>query len=143
VAFFCNCSKKERKALDNTFIKEEKLRKNAEFRAVYRRGKSFSNYLLVLYVYKNNKNININRAGISVSKKVGKSVVRSKVKRLISESYRLNKANIQTGYDFVFIARNSSNDKNYLEINKALKNLFKKAGLIIDEKNIDFNNQIL
>lgn len=127
--------------MDNTFIKEEKIRKNAEFRAVYRRGKSFSNNLLVLYVYRNNKGIN--RAGISVSKKVGKSVIRSRVKRLISESYRLSKANFKKSYDFVFIARNSSKDRSYEEIDKALKNLFKKAGLIIDEKNIDFNNQIL
>jgi ribonuclease P protein component len=141
VAFFCNCSKKERKALDNTFIKEEKIRKNAEFRAVYRRGKSFSNNLLVLYVFRNNKGTN--RIGISVSKKVGKSVIRSRVKRLISESYRLNKAYYKISYDFVVIARNSANDRSYEEINKALKNLFKKAGLIIDEKNIDFNNQVL
>lgn len=127
--------------MDNTFIKEEKIRKNAEFRAVYRRGKSFSNNLLVLYVFRNNKGTN--RIGISVSKKVGKSVIRSRVKRLISESYRLSKAYIKISYDFVVIARNPANDKSYEEINKALKNLFKKAGLIIDEKNIDFNNQIL
>jgi len=127
--------------LDNTFIKEEKIRKNAEFRAVYRRGKSFSNNLLVLYVFRNNKGTN--RIGISVSKKVGKSVIRSRVKRLISESYRLSKAYIKISYDFVVIARNPANDKSYEEINKALKNLFKKAGLIIDEKNIDFNNQVL
>lgn len=127
--------------MDNTFIKEEKIRKNAEFRAVYRRGKSFSNNLLVLYVFRNNKGTN--RIGISVSKKVGKSVIRSRVKRLISESYRLNKAYIKISYDFVVIARNPANDKSYEEINKALKNLFKKAGLIIDEKNIDFNNQVL
>lgn len=127
--------------MDNTFIKEEKIRKNAEFRAVYRRGKSFSNNLLVLYVFRNNKGTN--RIGISVSKKVGKSVIRSRVKRLISESYRLSKAYIKVSYDFVVIARNPANDKSYEEINKALKNLFKKAGLIIDEKNIDFNNQVL
>lgn len=122
-------------------MKEEKLRKNAEFRAVYRKGKSFSNQLLVLYVYRNYKELN--RVGISVSKKVGKSVVRSRIKRLISESYRLNKDSIKKGYDLVFIARNASNDKNYFEIEKSLKNLFKKAGLLIDEKNIDSNNQVL
>ncbi|MCM8711926.1 ribonuclease P protein component [Clostridium sp. SYSU_GA19001] len=123
------------------FVKAEKLRKNLEFRAVYRRGKSFSNLLLVLYVSKNNKGLN--RVGISVSKKVGKSVVRSRVKRLISESYRLNKDSIKTGYDLVFVARNAANDKSYFEIEKALKNLFKKAGLLIDEKTVDFNNQVL
>ncbi|MBV4420035.1 ribonuclease P protein component [Clostridium tyrobutyricum] len=104
-----------------------RLRKNAEFRAVYRRGKSFSNNLLVLYVYKNRKNFN--RLGISVSKKVGKSVIRNRIKRLIKESFRLNCDNFKTGYDLVFIARNASNNKDYSNISSSIKNLIKKSGL--------------
>ncbi|MFH5836987.1 ribonuclease P protein component [Proteiniclasticum sp. C24MP] len=120
-------------------MKHEKVRKNSEFHLVYRRGRSFANNLLVLYVFKNRKNhingVPFNRIGISVSKKVGKSVVRSRVKRLISESYRLNKDRYQQGYDFVIIARVSSHDKSYSEIEKALIHVFKKAGLVNDEKN--------
>jgi ribonuclease P protein component, eubacterial len=108
-------------------MKENRIRKNMEFRAVYRRGKSFSNHLLVLYIYKNRKNIN--RIGVSVSKKVGKSVVRNRVKRLIKECYRLESSRLNTGYDFVFIARSAANDKGYNDINDAVKNLFKRAGL--------------
>ncbi|MBB6629907.1 ribonuclease P protein component [Clostridium algidicarnis] len=116
-------------------MKVEKLRKNVEFRRVYRRGKSFANELLVLYVYKNyyNKdkgNMPINRVGISVSKKVGKSVTRSKVKRLISENYRLNCSDIKKGFDFVFVARVAVKDKDYFQIENSMKNLFKKAGLM-------------
>ncbi len=48
-------------------MKENKIRKNKEFRHVYRRGKSYSNRLLVLYICKNR--CNINRLGVSVSKK--------------------------------------------------------------------------
>ena len=114
-------------------VKKYRIRKNTEFRTVYRRGKSFSNPSLVLYIYKNGKDIN--RCGISVSKKVGKSVTRSRVKRLIGESYRLNNEGLKIGYDLVFIARNPSNSKNYKEIEIALKNLLKKAGLINNEKN--------
>ncbi|MGL4731359.1 MAG: ribonuclease P protein component [Clostridium sp.] len=118
-------------------MKLDRIRKNPEFRIVYRRGKSCSNYLLVMYVFKNYKNksndITINRVGISVSKKVGKSVVRSRVKRLINESYRLNKDMLkQQGYDFVFVARTASKDKSYKEIEKAMKDLFRKSGLIND-----------
>ena len=118
----------------NINVKKYRIRKNTEFRTVYRRGKSFSNLSLVLYVYKNGRDIN--RFGISVSKKVGNSVVRGRVKRLISESYRLNNEGLKTSYDLVFIARNPSNSKNYKEIESALKNLLKKAGLINNEKNI-------
>lgn len=119
-------------------MKEERLRKNPEFRLVYRRGKSFSNALLVLYIFKNNKNIN--RVGISVSKKVGKSVIRSRVKRLVSESFRLNKQGLKQGYDLVFVARTASNNKSYKEIESSIKDLFRKSGLNNVEKNITKSN---
>lgn len=109
-------------------MKKYKLRKNAEFRVVYRRGRSFSNNLLVLYTYKNYKN-DFNRFGVSVSKKVGKSVIRNRVRRLIKESYRLNVESFKKGYDFVVVARTSSKQKSYNEIENSLINLFKKAGL--------------
>lgn len=122
----------------NINVKKYRIRKNTEFRTVYRRGKSFSNLSLVLYIYRNGKDIN--RIGISVSKKVGNSVIRGRVKRLISESYRLNNEGLKAGYDLVFIARNPSNSKNYKEIESALKNLLKKAGLINNEKTIYTGN---
>lgn len=119
-------------------MRENRLRKNAEFRLVYKKGKSFSNSLLVLYVLKNNKEVN--RVGIAVSKKVGKSVTRSRVKRLIGESTRLNKDGIKSGYDLVFIARNASKDKSYKEIESSVKYLFKKSGISNVEKNITNSN---
>ncbi|SHJ84848.1 ribonuclease P protein component [Hathewaya proteolytica DSM 3090] len=109
-------------------IKKFKIRKNSDFRIIYRKGKSLSNKFLVLYVKKNN--LGYNRIGISVSKKVGKSVVRSRVKRLIRESYRLNEFNFKKGFDFVIIARVASNSQKYSVMECALKDLFKKAGCI-------------
>lgn len=122
-----------------------RLKKNYEFNTVYRRGKSFANNLLVLYILKNrrNKDKNMesyNKIGVSVSKKVGNSVVRSRCKRLISESFRLNSDNIIKGYDLVFIARNPLKDKNYFSVEKSMKNLIKKAGLYINEENINKSN---
>ena len=111
-------------------MKIEKLRKNSEFRAVYRKGRSFSNSILVLYVFKNYKNKDINRLGISVSKKVGCSVVRNRVKRLTRESYRLNKYRFKTGYDFIFIARTTINGSSYLEVEKNLIDLLRKFKLV-------------
>jgi len=113
----------------------QSLKKNFQFRFVYNKGKSIANRYLVMYVIKNKKYTDSNRLGISVSKKVGKSVVRSRVTRLIKESYRLTEENVKKGYDIVVIARVSSNGADYHEINKALLSLLKKHDLI--EKNPD------
>ncbi|WP_102399230.1 ribonuclease P protein component [Haloimpatiens massiliensis] len=122
-------------------MKLEGLKKNVEFKTVYRRGKSFSNNLLVLYKYKNKKNDNTNRLGISVSKKVGNSVVRSRVKRLIKESYRLNQYNFKVNdLDLVIIARTSCKDRTYKEIEKALINIIKKAGLYNNEESSNLHD---
>ena len=106
-----------------------KLRKNAEFRLVYKKGKSYANNLLVLYVFPNKKNkddnnIPYNKLGISVSKKVGNSVVRSR-------SNRLNYHELKPGYDYVFVARSAIKDKKYSDVEGAMKNLFKKAGIYL------------
>ena len=71
-----------------------------------------------------------NRLGISVSKKVGNSVVRHRVKRLIKESYRLNEERFLPGYDLVYIARVSSKDKSYREIEKSLLHVSGKMKIL-------------
>ncbi|MBN7576521.1 MULTISPECIES: ribonuclease P protein component [Clostridium] len=116
-----------------------RLKKNFEFTIVYKRGKSFANELLVMYILKNRRNkdkdlLAYSKVGISVSKKVGNSVVRSRCKRLITESFRLNYNYIVKGYDFVFIARNPIQSKSYFEVERAMKSLIKKAGLYNNEE---------
>ena len=115
-------------------MKKYKLRKNAEFRVVYRRGKSIANDLLVLYIYRNGKN-DFNRFGVSVSKKVGKSVIRNRVRRLIKESHRINSYRLKQGYDLVVIARTNAKNKSYQQIENSLINLFKKAGILNNWRN--------
>ena len=83
-------------------IFSESLKKNRDFQNVYRKGKSQANKYLVMYLWKNNTEKN--RIGISVSKKVGNSVVRHRLTRLIRESYRLNEDKFGRGYDIVVIA---------------------------------------
>ena len=65
----------------------ESLKKNKDFRNVYRNGTSYANKYLVMYVLENQAGKN--RLGISVSKKVGNSVIRHRLTRLIREGYRL------------------------------------------------------
>ena len=88
----------------------QKIRKNIEFLNVYRHGKSYANKYLVMYVL-NNK-LDENRFGITVSKKVGNSVVRHRITRLIRECIRLQESNILTEYDIVIVARKAAKDKN-------------------------------
>ena len=107
----------------------ESLKKNFQFKIVYNKGNSIANRLLVMYRLKNGKDIN--RLGISVSRKVGNSVVRNRITRLIKESYRLHEEHIQLGWDIVIIARIPSKESDYHEISKALVHLLKKAGLFL------------
>ncbi len=96
----------------------ESLKKNKDFLVVYRKGKSFANKYLIMYLLPNNREMN--RVGISVSKKVGNSVVRHRVTRLIRESYRLEEVKIQCGYDIIFVARPTIKGKSYEEVKSAL-----------------------
>ena len=109
--------------------RSESLKKNQDFQKVYRNGTSKGNRYLVMYVLKNQ--YMKNRLGISVSKKVGNSVVRHRITRLIRESYRLNEEKFQKDLDIVVIARNSAKDKSYHEIESALMNLAERHGITV------------
>lgn len=114
-------------------MKVYKIHKNYDFRIVYNRGKVFHNNLFVIYVWKNKRNFDINRLGISVSKKVGKSVTRNRVRRLVYEAYRLNLHKLKNGYDIVFIARSNAKARSYDDVKRSIVDLLRKS-FIIDEK---------
>ena len=101
----------------------ESLKKNQDFQSVYRKGRSYANKLLVMYVLENN--MERNRLGISVSKKVGNSVVRHHVTRLVRESYRLQENIFNSGLDIVVIARANAASASFREIESALLHLGK------------------
>lgn len=110
---------KRQDKMDNT----ESLKKNEQFREIYSTGKSFANKYLIMYLKKNE--FNYNRIGISVSKKVGNSVVRHRITRLIRESYRLSEGSILSGLDIIVVARVGAKGKDYSEIKSALLHLIK------------------
>lgn len=99
----------------------ESLKKNKDFQKVYKKGKSYANKYLVMYVLKNG--LEKNRIGISVSKKVGNSVIRHHLTRLIRESYRLHEDVFDSGLDIVIIARNSAREIGFHEVESALLHL--------------------
>ena len=99
----------------------ESLKKNYQFQNVYNNGRSFANRLFVMYVLENNSESN--RLGISVSKKVGNSVIRHHITRLVRESYRLHEDMFDSGLDIVVIARVTAKKASYKEVESALLHL--------------------
>ena len=101
--------------------------KNLQFREVYKKGRSFANRYFVVYRLENNTDKN--DLGISVSKKVGNSVVRHRIKRLVKESYRLHKDMFNSGLNIVVVARNGAAGLTYKECEKQLMHVFNKSGI--------------
>lgn len=99
----------------------ESLKKNSYFQNVYKNGKSYANRFFVMYVMENN--LERNRLGISVSKKVGNSVIRHHITRLVREAYRLQEEMFNSGLDIVVIARVSAKNITYHETESALLHL--------------------
>lgn len=97
------------------------IKKNRDFQTVYGRGKSLANKLLVMYVMKTERPDT--RIGISVSKKVGNSVVRHHITRLIRESFRLHEDMVETGLDIVVVARAAAKEEDYKSIESAYMHL--------------------
>lgn len=105
----------------------DSLKNVSQFKKVYSGGKSLANRYLVLYVLDGQENF---RLGISVSKKVGNSVVRHRVTRLIRESYMTYKQLIPGGYHIVVVARSAASDADFETIRSSFEHLLKKHGLI-------------
>ena len=101
----------------------ETLKKNIDFQKVYKSGKSYANKYLVMYVLENGTDIT--RIGISVSKKVGNSIVRHRLARLIREAFRLSTDCIPDGYDYVVVARAGLKDKGFFETKESMIHLLK------------------
>ncbi len=111
----------------------ESLKKKKDFQIVYKSGVSFANKYLVMY--KKINNIEGNRLGISVSKKVGNSVIRHRITRLIRESYRLNEEKFEKGYDLIVVARVNAKGISYADMESALLHVAKLQKIRKDVKN--------
>ncbi|MBE5964444.1 MAG: ribonuclease P protein component [Lachnospira sp.] len=111
------------------------LKNNNEFRMVYAKGRVYSNKFLVMYILENGTDIK--RLGISVSKKVGNSIVRHRLTRLIRETFRLNKDKLIEGIDIVVVAKVNLKDKDYYETESAFMHLSKLHRIIKRDDNND------
>lgn len=105
-----------------------RLKKNEDFSLVFKKGKSFADSKLVLYYIVKDRNLPF-RVGLSVGKKIGKAVVRNRIKRLMREVVRLNQSHIPNGIDIVLIARQGIENQSFHEIEESFIKLMKKASL--------------
>ncbi len=121
------------------------LKKNNEFRTVYKKGRFKVGKYLVMYVFPNRKNYN--RIGITTGKKFGNSVQRNRMKRIIRESYRLSCDCYKKGFDIIFMAKASERKAespgqkikavyvpSYKEIEKEVRKLSSSLGMFIWRK---------
>ena len=106
--------------------REHHLTRRKDFVAVHKYGKGWSDKLLVLKTLPNT--LELNRFGFSVSKKVGKAVVRNKVKRRLREATR--SMLVVQGWDLLFIARNRAGLAEYDQLKKSAVSLLKCARLV-------------
>ena len=104
------------------------IKENREFMFLYKKGKSYCADCLVIYVRKN-KNRGL-RLGITVTKKIGKAVVRNRIRRRIRESFSANLNEISPCCDVIIVARSKAAESSYAELNSALRYLLHKAELI-------------
>ena len=108
------------------------IRKNKEFTEIYGTKNSFATKHLVMYVSKNS-DVERNRLGISVSHKVGNSVVRHLLTRRMREIFRKNNPNLKKGYDMIVVFRVESDKKEFFNLNEDFIYLCKKHGIVEKE----------
>jgi ribonuclease P protein component len=109
---------------------EQYLTKPKQYALVYEEGSSWVDKWLVMKALPNG--LTLSRYGISVSKRVGKAVVRNRIKRQLREILRL--APLKAGWDIVFVARPAVAVASYASLEKSVSNLLLRADLLAREK---------
>lgn len=109
-------------------LKKEVLRRDSDFNAIYKKGKSVGDKFVVIFSKKNN--LPYNRTAFLASKKVGNAVARNRARRLMKESYRSLCDQFVTGYDIIFIARNTINNSKCADVKKSIEAATKRAGIL-------------
>jgi len=112
--------------------KRYRLTRRNQFTYVYKKGESSpAKSLILIYVKSKSNGLKV---GFSVSKKIGNSVVRNKIKRRLREAFRAKLPNITTGYNYIVIARPSIVDDSFEDIIKSLEYVLKKSGKYLENK---------
>ena len=108
-----------------------KLKKNYEFKRVLTKGKYYSGKYIEVFV-KEQKDKTMNYIGVAIGVKIAKAVKRNRIKRLISENYRLIEQKVKTGYNIVFLWKKKINIENatFSNIQSDMLNIFERIGIL-------------
>ncbi len=107
-----------------------RVRDNRRFQEIRRRGRSYSDALLVLCALPND--LPYSRFGFSISSRIGNAVARNRIKRRLREAVRLRMDSVKPGWDVVFIARNPIRSADYQAMDAACARLLRRAHLLRD-----------
>lgn len=123
----------------HTFPKRERLQYGYEFRAVYERGRKAVGRLAVVYVLEEGAELKSDEGkekrargavGIVTGRAVGGAVQRNRARRLLRETYRLNKEKLKPNLQMVIVARSAIAGKTFCDVQAELLNLFRTAGVL-------------
>lgn len=105
-----------------------RLRRSADLERVRQQGHSWHHPLAVLLVQKNTENVS--RFAFLASRRAGKAVHRNRAKRLLREAVRCHLSEIQPGWDCLFIARASTAQATFVQVETAVLQLLGRAHLL-------------
>ena len=129
--------------------KNQRIKREAEFKKVMRKGKSYADRYLVMYILNGSSEINVvtssgkklpplaesrsARLGLSIEKRVGKAIIRNRIKRWMREVFRLHQSRLKERMEMILVARSSARELvDYSEMEKRILNLWRKARIFRD-----------
>jgi len=104
-----------------------RIKKSRDFKRVFNKNMSVADRNIVLYYLPNN--LSVSRFGFTVSKKIGKAVIRNRIRRLFREVCRLNKDKFPEGYDYVLLARRNVVGLNYRQVEETVFKLLQRLNI--------------
>lgn len=108
-------------------LKKNVLRRKSDFSSIYKKGKSIGDKYVVIFYRRNG--FNYNRLAFLASKKVGNAINRNRARRLMKESVRTMDKELNNGYDYIFIARNTIKNTKCADVKKSIEAAIKRAGI--------------
>lgn len=101
-----------------------RIKKDADFQAVFKKGKSVANRQFVIYMLEKKEQAHF-RIGLSVSKKIGNAVTRNRIKRYIRQVFHELQEQVIPNKDFVIIARKPAAEMDYHSVKKSLEHVLR------------------